>query len=58
MTQRELYSQLTSRTGDDLDTISRLGFSVEEPNVAVLDPEPNHHRPNVVDWDKLAAARN
>ena len=58
MTQRELYRQVASRTGEEMNTIHRLGFSVEEPDVLILDPEPNDVPPNIVDWDQLAAERN
>ena len=58
MKQRELYSQVASRTGEEINTIRRIGFSVEEPDVSTLDPEPDDLRPNIVDWNQLAASRN
>ena len=32
MTQHELYETLAGMTGDDLETIERLGFEIEMPH--------------------------
>ena len=58
MNQSELYRQVARRTGENLHTIHRIGFSIEEPSVQTMDPEPDDLPPNVVDWDQLAKSRN
>ncbi len=40
MTQSQLDAAVALATGEDLDTISRLGFSLADPEVVQFDPEP------------------
>ncbi len=46
-----INQQVASKTGEDLDVIRGLGFSLLEP-IAIEEREPL-----VVDWDLLAATR-
>lgn len=48
MTQRELERELANMTGESMDTIRSMGFSLVEP------PELE---PLTVDWDALTAQR-
>ena len=48
MTQAELDREISHATGESIDTIRNLGFSLVEP------PEPE---PLTVDWDELEADR-
>jgi hypothetical protein len=56
MTQRELDRAVARATGDDLTEIRRLGFSVPERQVSVLDPHPVWP-PQTIDWDALESWR-
>ena len=52
MPYNDLDQQVADRTGEDLATIKRLGFSPLAP----LQTE-ERNEPLVVDWDLLAATR-
>ena len=58
MTQRDLDLAVASATSESLTTISRLGFSIADPDEVDFDPEPNDLRPQMVDWDALDAERH
>ena len=51
MTQRDLNRAIARATGEDIDTISRMGF-VELQSV------PFEREPQFVDWDDVDAGRN
>ena len=51
MTQKELYQQISNATGDDIDTIRRMGF---EPFAPI---DTDEREPLVVDWDLLESSR-
>ena len=51
MTQRDLKRAIARATGEDIDTISRMGF-VELQSV------PFEREPQFVDWDDVDAGRN
>ena len=55
MTQALLERAVARATGESLQTIKRLGFSVLNVNQVDLDPETAV--PNVVDWDALQEQR-
>lgn len=55
MTQAVLDRAVARATGESLDTIKRMGFSVLDPSPTYLDPEPALL--NVVDWDALDEQR-
>lgn len=57
MRTSELYRCIADATGESLDTIRQLGFSlIEEPEIE-LDDEDGIG-PNVVDWDQLEFQRD
>ena len=57
MNQSQLNRAVARATGETLDTISRLGFSIADPDSVHYDPEPSRRAPQVVDWDELDARR-
>ena len=57
MNQSQLNRAVARATGDSLDTIHRLGFSIADPESVQYDPEPSSRRPQVVNWDDLDARR-
>jgi hypothetical protein len=57
MTQSQLNSAVSRATGEDRDTISRLGFSLADPDLVQYDPEPCDFGPQTIDWDELDAQR-
>jgi hypothetical protein len=57
MNQSQLNRALARATGESLDTIHRMGFSIADPESVRYDPEPSRRRPLVVDWDDLDARR-
>ena len=58
MTQAELNRAVATATGETVYTISELGFSIADPEVADFDPEPFDLDPQTIDWDELALQRN
>lgn len=57
MNQSQLDRAVARATGESLDTVSRMGFSIANPESVHYDPEPSRRRPLVVDWDELEARR-
>ena len=57
MNQSRLDRAVARATGESLDTISHLGFSIADPDSVHYDPEPSRRAPQVVDWDELDARR-
>ena len=57
MNQSQLDRAVARATGESLDTVSRMGFSIADPEAVYYDPEPSRRRPLVVDWDELDARR-
>jgi hypothetical protein len=58
MSQSELNEAIARSTGEDIRLVQELGFSIADPTEVNFDPEPDDVRPQVVDWDQLALARN
>ena len=57
MTQNDLNRAVALATGETVCTISRLGFSLAEPDFAESDPELNDFESRTVDWDALDEQR-
>jgi hypothetical protein len=57
MNQSQLDCAVARATGESLDTVSRMGFSIADPKSVHYDPEPPRRRPLVIDWDALDARR-
>ena len=56
MRTSELYRCIANATGESLDTIRQLGFSlIEEPEIELDDEDGTG--PHVVDWDQLDLQR-
>ena len=58
MTQTELDRAVARATGESVQRISKLGFTVANPLFVRFDPEPYDMAPSVVDWDELQAHRH
>lgn len=54
MTKRELNRQIARRTGEDVSTITRLGFSLVETRPA----DEDEWETQAVDWDEPAYPRS
>ena len=57
MNQSQLDRAVARATGETRGAISRMGFSIADPESARYDPEPSRRPPQVVDWDELDARR-
>ncbi len=57
MTQRELNHEVARATGESVETIQRIGFLLDEPDLDILDPDSEDLGPYVLDWDALEQAR-
>lgn len=57
MTQTQLNREVARATGESVETIQRLGFLLDEPNLDVSDPTSEDLGPYVLDWDALEQAR-
>ncbi len=57
MTQHELDQLVATATGEPLQTIRHLGFSIADPEQPNFDPEPYDLPPQVVDWDTVDRQR-
>ena len=55
MNQSRLVHAVARATGESRQTITRMGFSIADPESVHYDPEPSRRRPLTVDWDKLDA---
>jgi hypothetical protein len=51
MTQSELNYAVSQATGDDVQDISRLGFSLVDQHDTNFDCENDCQDPQVIDWD-------
>ena len=58
MKQSELNRAVAKATGENLQIISRLGFSLADPVLVEHDPEPSDVKDMIVDWDALDLQRN
>ncbi len=64
MTQRQLNRAVACATGENLGTISHMGFSVADPQQVRFDPEPSdgrdcqHIEDRIIDWDWHERRRN
>ena len=61
MTQQELDCAVAEATGETLCDVSRMGFSLADPNDVAFDPEPYEPVDEIekyIDWDDLDAERN
>ena len=54
MTQRELNREVASHTGENINTITSMGFS---PLRSVI-PVEERQEPLVIDWDEVDQIRN
>ena len=52
MTQHELNQAVARATGESVETIAAIGFSLEQTPVLLNDPITNDDKPNVSDIDK------
>lgn len=51
MTQSQINRAVAQATGEDVGTISRLGFSLADPAVVRYDPEPCRLEPQIGNGD-------
>ncbi len=61
MTQNQLNRAVAHATGETIDTIRQMGFSVADPEHVRFDPEPPDIREiekRIVDWDLYERRRN
>jgi len=56
MTQSEVDVLVARATGESIDRVQRLGFSLADRVENFFDPEPCI-RPKIVDWDQLDCER-
>lgn len=56
--QRDFDLEVADRTGEDVATIRRLGFSPIDLTDDRFDDEPNWLPPSRVDWDELDRSRH
>ena len=57
MTQAQLNREIAQATGESVETIQRLGFLLDEPNLDISDPDSEDLGPYVLDWDALEQAQ-
>jgi len=57
MNQSDLDYAVARATGESRQTITRMGFSIADPESVHYDPEPSRRRPQVIDWDEQDARR-
>jgi hypothetical protein len=57
MNQSQLDRAVARATGESLNTVTRMGFSIADPESVHYDPEPSKRAPLVIDWDELDARR-
>jgi hypothetical protein len=57
MTQSQLDCAVALATGEDIDTINRLGFSLADPAVVQFDPEPRERVSQIIGRDARDAQR-
>ena len=56
MTQQQLNREVARATGESIETIQRLGFLLDEPDLDISDPDSEDLGPYVLDWDALEQA--
>ena len=57
MTQKDLNRAVARATGECVNTIADLGFSIADPVVVDYDPEPCNVEDKTLDWDALDSQR-
>ncbi len=61
MTQSEVNRAVARATGESVETIGQMGFSIADPDQANFDPEPCEFsvdpEAKIVDWDQLDVDR-
>jgi hypothetical protein len=61
MTQSEVNRAVARATGESVETIGHMGFSIADPDQVTYDPEPCAFEVDleakIVDWDQLDADR-
>jgi hypothetical protein len=57
MTPHHLNRLVALATGESRRTVARLGFSLADPLLVELDPEPYDELASYVDWDDLDRQR-
>ena len=64
MTQCQLNRAVARATGETINTINHMGFSIADPEHVCFDPEPSgaqdirHIEDRMIDWDWLDRRRN
>ena len=58
MTQNELDSAVALATGEELDEIQHLGFSLADPDDTDFDPEPDDCPPQPLDGNHTELERH
>jgi len=58
MTQHELDSAVALATGEDIDEIQYLGFSLADPDDTDFDPEPDNRPPQPIDGNRTELERH
>jgi len=53
MTQTELDRAVANVTGESPRTVSRLGFTIADPDIVDFDPEPDDTPPQYLDWEQM-----
>ena len=51
MTQFQIDQAVARTLGEDIRDVSKLGFSLLDPQVEFFDPECDCQDPQVLDWD-------
>ena len=57
MTQKDLNRAVARATGECINTITDLGFSLADPVVVEYDPEPCNIEDKILDWDALDSSQ-
>jgi len=57
MSQVEIDRAVASATGESVQEISHLGFSLADELDLAFDPEPCDRPPAVMDWDRYDSQR-
>ena len=58
MTQRQLNRAVAKATGETIDTVNTMGFSIAYPRQVCHDPEPSDFEEKIIDWDRYERRRN
>ena len=54
MTQFEIDAAVSRSLGENIHDISKVGFSLLDPQIEFFDPECDSQDPQVLDWDGSA----